>query len=208
MATASQQAQSAHTPSSDHHASDQDVQWDGDRMFNIYIWDYCTKRGYSKTARELAEEAKLSPNPRPPIDAKQGLLYEWWSVFWVLFSAKSSNSGSEDAMVYIQHHMTQRMQGQAPLSRALPNGVRQSIPGGAPMSGMSSAGASIPPPGSGPTPPSSGPSVHPAPPMQNGIHGPPSSTLSQHHLPQHQQQQQSHQHPQGQHQPQPHPLAQ
>lgn len=45
--------------------------------FNIYIWDYCTKRGYANTARELVEEAKLGPTPRPPIDAKQGLLYEW-----------------------------------------------------------------------------------------------------------------------------------
>lgn len=44
--------------------------------FNVYIWDYCVKRGYSNTARGLVEEAKLGPNPRPPIDAKQGLLYE------------------------------------------------------------------------------------------------------------------------------------
>lgn len=46
------------------------------RRFNIYIWDYCTKRGYPRTARELAEEAKLS-DPNPPINAKQGLLYEY-----------------------------------------------------------------------------------------------------------------------------------
>ena len=92
------------------------------RRFNIYIWDYCQKRGYLGTAQKLVEEAKLPPTPRPPIDAKQGLLYEcaysliftlrdlvltayqcrWWSVFWVLFSAKNSGSGSEDAMVVVQ----------------------------------------------------------------------------------------------------------
>lgn len=44
--------------------------------FNIYIWDYCQKRGYMGTAQKLVEEAMLPPAPRPPIDAKQGLLYE------------------------------------------------------------------------------------------------------------------------------------
>ena len=44
--------------------------------FNIYIWDYCVKRGYNNTARELIAEAKLESNPARPIDAKKGLLYE------------------------------------------------------------------------------------------------------------------------------------
>ncbi|KIM68162.1 hypothetical protein SCLCIDRAFT_106444, partial [Scleroderma citrinum Foug A] len=44
--------------------------------FNIYIYDYCTKRGFSKTARELQLEAELPPDSYPPINAKQGLLFE------------------------------------------------------------------------------------------------------------------------------------
>lgn len=85
--------------------------------FNIYILDYCKKRGYRKTASELVSEADISPDSKPPINAQQGLLFEfvpfcsfslnpsdpfsrWWSVFWVLFQAKNNGAGSEDAMLY------------------------------------------------------------------------------------------------------------
>ena len=44
--------------------------------FNIYILDYCLKRGYEHTARKLREEAHLPEEEKPPIDAKQGLLFE------------------------------------------------------------------------------------------------------------------------------------
>ncbi len=47
------------------------------RRFNIYIYDYCFKRGYRNTARELLLEADLSPESQPPINAKQGLLFEY-----------------------------------------------------------------------------------------------------------------------------------
>ena len=44
--------------------------------FNIYIIDYCHKRGFEKTARALSEEADLGLEAQPPINAKQGLLFE------------------------------------------------------------------------------------------------------------------------------------
>lgn len=71
-----------------------DLNWDGDRMyvvnalaliaahplrlprFNIYIIDYCQKRGFSKTAQQLADEADIPVDSQPPINAKQGLLFE------------------------------------------------------------------------------------------------------------------------------------
>ncbi|KAG6336000.1 hypothetical protein ID866_3095 [Astraeus odoratus] len=84
-----------------------DPLWEGDKMFNIYIYDYCTKRGFNKTAKELLVEAEIPPDSAPPIDAKQGLLFEWWSVFWVLFTAKNNGSGTDDAMVYTQHQLQQ-----------------------------------------------------------------------------------------------------
>jgi collagen type III alpha len=89
--------------------------------FNIYIYDYCHKRGFKKTARELLAEADIPADSKPPINARQGLLFEqvvycplldfsdvffsflrWWSVFWVLFSAKANGNGTEDAMLYTQ----------------------------------------------------------------------------------------------------------
>ncbi len=46
------------------------------RRFNIYIYDYCMKRGFTKTANELLMEAGIPPQSHPPINAKQGLLFE------------------------------------------------------------------------------------------------------------------------------------
>ncbi|KAJ6561156.1 hypothetical protein DFH09DRAFT_1160598 [Mycena vulgaris] len=84
------------------------LSWEGDKMFNIYIYDYCYKRGFRKTARELLLEAEIPSDSTPPINARQGLLFEWWSVFWVLFTAKANGNGTEDAMLYTQHqaHLT------------------------------------------------------------------------------------------------------
>jgi hypothetical protein len=47
------------------------------RRFNIYIYDYCFKRGFRKTARELLTEAGIPPDSNPPINARQGLLFEY-----------------------------------------------------------------------------------------------------------------------------------
>jgi len=44
--------------------------------FNIYILDYCKKRGYHKTANQLVTEADIPPESKPPINAQQGLLFE------------------------------------------------------------------------------------------------------------------------------------
>lgn len=48
--------------------------------FNIYIHDYCFKRGFRKTARELMTEADIPPDSAPPINARQGLLFEYAST--------------------------------------------------------------------------------------------------------------------------------
>jgi len=51
-------------------------------MFNIYIYDYCFKRGFRKTAQELMNEGDLGPDPTPPINARQGLLFECVAFFF------------------------------------------------------------------------------------------------------------------------------
>ena len=45
--------------------------------FNIYIHDCCVKRGFVKTAKELVDEAQIPASSQPPINAKQGLLFEF-----------------------------------------------------------------------------------------------------------------------------------
>ncbi|KDR80860.1 hypothetical protein GALMADRAFT_60686, partial [Galerina marginata CBS 339.88] len=57
------------------------LSWEGDKMFNIYIYDYCFKRGFRKTARELLSEAEITTEPTPPINARQGLLFECAALF-------------------------------------------------------------------------------------------------------------------------------
>ncbi|KAF8623150.1 hypothetical protein AX17_007539 [Amanita inopinata Kibby_2008] len=101
-------------------SADVPLTWEGDKMFNIYIYDYCFKRGFKKTARELLQEADLPADAKPPINARQGLLFEWWSVFWVLFTAKANGNGSEEALLYTQHQANQVMQRQLQQQRMQP----------------------------------------------------------------------------------------
>ncbi|PCH36427.1 hypothetical protein WOLCODRAFT_140416 [Wolfiporia cocos MD-104 SS10] len=102
--------------------------WDGDKMFNIYIHDYCLKRGFKNTAAELQKEANIDHDASPPINAKQGLLFEWWSVFWLLFSAKTSATGNEDALTYTQAQVAKQLRPQGQLPPGRHNGMLRSGP--------------------------------------------------------------------------------
>lgn len=159
-------------------------------MFNIYIYDYCNKRGFRETAQKLMVEAEIPPDSAPPINARQGLLFEWWSVFWVLFTAKSSGTGSDDAMLYVQQQSQQAAQRQSqarmqpqqpPMNRyingiqrppgVMPNGAGPASLQGAPGPMPNGAPGSMSFPMSGPQPngmpgSSAGPSVAPGTPQQ------------------------------------------
>lgn len=71
--------------------------WEGDRMLHIYLWDYFRKRGYNHAAQALVSEAGLLPNQEVPIDAPQGLIFEWWTVFWEIFTARSSDASQRSS---------------------------------------------------------------------------------------------------------------
>ncbi|KAG1808959.1 uncharacterized protein BJ212DRAFT_1280136, partial [Suillus subaureus] len=45
--------------------------------FNIYIYDYYNKHRFCKTACELLVETDILPDSAPPINARQGLLFEY-----------------------------------------------------------------------------------------------------------------------------------
>ncbi|KAI0247909.1 hypothetical protein BJV78DRAFT_1285203 [Lactifluus subvellereus] len=164
--------------------SDQ-ITWEGDKMFNIYILDYCKKRGYNKTASQLVAEAEIPPESKPPINAQQGLLFEWWSVFWVLFQAKNSGNGSEDALLYTRYQNQAKFQRpgqvpppQPPARYPLPNGVPGPIPPlpSAQTNGIGPSGPplslSAPPPYA-PTNPATQPNGIPGPPAPPGPPGQP-----------------------------------
>lgn len=72
---------------------------------NVYIYDYCRKRNFQQSARAFFLEAQVPAETIVPIDAPEGFLYEWWTVFWDVFSAKANKSGSREAVTYVDVRM-------------------------------------------------------------------------------------------------------
>lgn len=78
--------------------------WDGEVMFNAYIYEYLAKRGYVATAHALLKEARLPKGYKPPILTPQGLLYEWWCTFWVFFEGNREGSDYDDLNTYLDYY--------------------------------------------------------------------------------------------------------
>ncbi|KAJ8497715.1 hypothetical protein OPV22_008267 [Ensete ventricosum] len=89
--------------------------WEADKMLDVYIYDYLTKRKLQATAKAFQAEAKVSSDP-VAIDAPGGFLFEWWSVFWDIFIARTNEKHSDAAASYIetQHLKAREQQQQQP----------------------------------------------------------------------------------------------
>ncbi|KAH0935990.1 hypothetical protein HID58_013107 [Brassica napus] len=68
---------------------------------DVYIYDYLVKRDLKATAQAFQAEGKVSSDP-VAIDAPGGFLFEWWSVFWDIFIARTNEKHSEVAASYIE----------------------------------------------------------------------------------------------------------
>eukprot|EP00245_Coleochaete_scutata_P005445 TRINITY_DN1898_c0_g1_i1.p1 TRINITY_DN1898_c0_g1~~TRINITY_DN1898_c0_g1_i1.p1 ORF type:complete len:962 (+),score=206.18 TRINITY_DN1898_c0_g1_i1:183-3068(+) len=75
--------------------------WEADKMLDVYIYDYLLKRNLSASAKAFQTEGKVSSDP-VAIDAPGGFLFEWWSVFWDIFIARTNEKHSEVAASYIE----------------------------------------------------------------------------------------------------------
>ncbi|GAB4832926.1 hypothetical protein Ancab_006946 [Ancistrocladus abbreviatus] len=75
--------------------------WEADKMLDVYIHDYFVKRKLHASAKAFQQEGKVSTDP-VAIDAPGGFLFEWWSVFWDIFIARSNEKHSEAAASYIE----------------------------------------------------------------------------------------------------------
>lgn len=75
--------------------------WEADKMLDVYIYDYLMKKELHATAKSFMTEGKVAPDP-VAIDAPGGFLFEWWSVFWDIFIARTNDKHSESAAVYIE----------------------------------------------------------------------------------------------------------
>ncbi|PQM36914.1 transcriptional corepressor LEUNIG isoform X3 [Prunus yedoensis var. nudiflora] len=75
--------------------------WEADKMLDVYIHDYLVKRDLKASAQAFQAEGKVSSDP-VAIDAPGGFLFEWWSVFWDIFIARTNEKHSEVAASYIE----------------------------------------------------------------------------------------------------------
>jgi hypothetical protein len=75
--------------------------WEADKMLDVYIYDYLVKRNLQASAKAFLNEGKVSSDP-VAIDAPGGFLFEWWSVFWDIFIARTNEKHSEVAASYIE----------------------------------------------------------------------------------------------------------
>ncbi|XP_044491608.1 transcriptional corepressor LEUNIG_HOMOLOG-like isoform X3 [Mangifera indica] len=75
--------------------------WEAGKMLDVYIHDYLLKRKLHASAKAFMTEGKVATDP-VAIDAPGGFLFEWWSVFWDIFIARTNAKHSENAAAYIE----------------------------------------------------------------------------------------------------------
>ncbi|KAM0752200.1 hypothetical protein T439DRAFT_355071 [Meredithblackwellia eburnea MCA 4105] len=158
--------------------------WEGDGTLHSYCYDYLRKRGWNETARMFARDAGINEEEwrGPPIEAPQGLLYEWWSVFWDVFISRSQKHGQRNAMAdqYVEamkakrEPLTVQFAGQPGMPNiTLPRSLMHAPRGGGGPPAQDGGGTRFVPnpqmrsmsgsePGRGPPPPGSRPPLGPA----------------------------------------------
>lgn len=57
-------------------------------LLQLYIIDYCEKHNFRDSAEALRREAQVQQSHKAPVDSKEGLLYEWWTCFWEVYTAR------------------------------------------------------------------------------------------------------------------------
>ncbi|PVH39412.1 hypothetical protein PAHAL_5G495300 [Panicum hallii] len=75
--------------------------WEADKMLDSYIYDYLLKRNLYNTAKAFQAESNV-PSAPVAIDAPGGFLFEWWSVFWDIFIARTNEKHSDSAAAYLE----------------------------------------------------------------------------------------------------------
>ncbi|XP_039808052.1 transcriptional corepressor LEUNIG-like isoform X4 [Panicum virgatum] len=75
--------------------------WEADKMLDSYIYDYLLKRNLQNTAKAFQTESNV-PSAPVAIDAPGGFLFEWWSVFWDIFIARTNEKHSDSAAAYLE----------------------------------------------------------------------------------------------------------
>ncbi|CDW97178.1 hypothetical protein [Sporisorium scitamineum] len=83
---------------------------------DVYVWDYLSRRGFNSAAKALMNEAGMTEPPEVPLRTPQGLLFEYWAIFWDVFAARSGRGGTE-AAAYYEYQESRNMQRLAEATR-------------------------------------------------------------------------------------------
>ncbi|AQK90548.1 Transcriptional corepressor LEUNIG [Zea mays] len=86
--------------------------WEADKMLDSYIYDYLLKRNLQNTAKAFQAESNV-PSAPVSIDAPGGFLFEWWSVFWDVFIARTNEKHSDSATSYLESIKAREQQQQS-----------------------------------------------------------------------------------------------
>ncbi|RLN24026.1 transcriptional corepressor LEUNIG-like isoform X1 [Panicum miliaceum] len=86
--------------------------WEADKMLDSYIYDYLLKRNLQNTAKAFQAESNV-PSAPVAIDAPGGFLFEWWSVFWDIFIARTNEKHSDSAAAYLESIKAREQQQQS-----------------------------------------------------------------------------------------------
>ncbi|KAL3522293.1 hypothetical protein ACH5RR_015127 [Cinchona calisaya] len=71
--------------------------WDAQKILDKYIHDYMKRKNMHETAEIFAQEANVDDKAAVAIDAPEGFLKEWWSLFWDVFSSRLESSSQAAA---------------------------------------------------------------------------------------------------------------
>ncbi|KAG0536273.1 hypothetical protein BDA96_03G049800 [Sorghum bicolor] len=87
--------------------------WEADKIrLDSYIYDYLLKRNLQNTAKAFLAESNV-PSAPVSIDAPGGFLFEWWSVFWDIFIARTNEKHSDSAASYLESIKAREQQQQS-----------------------------------------------------------------------------------------------
>ncbi|KAL6197174.1 hypothetical protein ACLB2K_032786 [Fragaria x ananassa] len=71
--------------------------WDAEKMLDLYVHDYMVKKNMHKTAAIFKKEADVYSESPVVIDTKEGFLNEWWTVFYDMYSSRTSELKPQEA---------------------------------------------------------------------------------------------------------------
>ncbi|CAG8825204.1 12332_t:CDS:2, partial [Gigaspora rosea] len=126
------------------------------RLLNAYVYDFLKRSGAIETAKAYLREGDFQsvvkndgttnsingtggsssdndntslPDVDVPVQAPEGFLYEWWTVFWDIYSAKLNRPGTADAQRYVVDQQMRNNRNQLNRMRLMQDSLNQ-IPSG------------------------------------------------------------------------------